>query len=72
MSDKKEQSSGVINRGLNIVHLIAICLAFYLALYKCNGDKLQFKLGPFLAACCCPQFYMFYLLWKNLDVIRCN
>lgn len=39
-------------------HSIMSLVAFYLS-FKCNKG---FAFGPFLVACCCPYFYIIYIL----------
>jgi len=50
--------SGIGRYIYSTFHSIMSLVAFYLS-FKCNKG---FAFGPFLVACCCPYFYIIYIL----------
>tara|TARA_B100000424_G_scaffold270762_1_gene271037 strand:- start:975 stop:1169 length:195 start_codon:yes stop_codon:yes gene_type:complete len=58
-SDKEETTTSMTGMIIPLVIIIIEIYALYLA-FKCKGG-----FGGFLAACCCPIFYVPYKLIKK-------
>ena len=61
VSKKENKKEGFSNlKVINIIKIFHVMIGLF-AIFVCFKCNEGFDIGSFLAACCCPEFYLIYI-----------